>query len=260
MYIKLNANIEGKWLSSFNSAGKRVFQNQKETVRKKLDSFINVKGQIEVSALEEEWFPQVNADVFISHSHLDEEKAMSLAGWFYEVLGVESFIDSCVWGYANDLLKELDKRYCVRDVNNDGSYTYSYEMRNRSTAHVHMILNTALHKMIYKTECLLFLNTPNSIIVDKVMKETSTESPWIYSELMFAEMCRPRSIKDHRNIQHTFLEDTCLPLKYPVNLREFDEINDDDLFKIWQKVSKREDRKNLDELYKYLSQRNVIYG
>ena len=35
-----------------------------------------------------------------------------LAGYLKHTYGIECFIDSCVWGYANDLLKEIDNRYC----------------------------------------------------------------------------------------------------------------------------------------------------
>ena len=47
--------------------------------------------------------------------------------------------------------------------------------------HVHMMLSTALANMIDKTECIMFLNTPNSVSTrDTKLK---TYSPWIYNEI-----------------------------------------------------------------------------
>lgn len=43
------------------------------------------------------WFPQIKADVFISHSHSDEKLAIIFAGWLYNAFGLTAFIDSCVW-------------------------------------------------------------------------------------------------------------------------------------------------------------------
>ena len=60
------------------------------------------------------WFPQIKADIFISHSHKDEDLALALAGWLKVSFGLTAFIDSCVWGYANDLLKMIDYKYCYQ--------------------------------------------------------------------------------------------------------------------------------------------------
>lgn len=42
-----------------------------------------------------------------------------------------------------------------------------------------MMLNGALAKMINSTECLIFMNTPNSIKAQDVENENKTASPWI---------------------------------------------------------------------------------
>ena len=60
------------------------------------------------------WFPQIKADIFISHSHKDKGLALALAGWLEETFGLTAFIDSCVWGYANKLLKMIDDEYCYQ--------------------------------------------------------------------------------------------------------------------------------------------------
>lgn len=130
-----------------------------------------------------DWFTPIRSHIFLSHSHDDEEMVKQLAGYLKHTYGIECFIDSCVWGYANDLLKEIDNRYC-RYQETDGQFFYEYDNRNRSTSHVHMLLNGALAKMINKTECLFFINTPNSVNAQDVENPSKTASPWIYSELL----------------------------------------------------------------------------
>ena len=66
-----------------------------------------------------------------------------------DCFGLTAFIDSCIWGHSDKLLKIIDNKYCR---NSDDSYNYT--ARNFSTSHVHMMLMTALNKMIDKTECL----------------------------------------------------------------------------------------------------------
>ena len=137
--------------------------------------------------LAEHYFPSVQADIFISHSHKDVKKAKAFAKYIYIKTGLVSFIDSEVWSFAEDLLRCLDNEYCY----NSGSMLYSYEKRNISTSYVHMMLNTALLNMIDKCECLFFLSTPNSFNTEKEIKNT-TFSPWIYSELSMANVIRKK--------------------------------------------------------------------
>ena len=78
-----------------------------------VEKHIKENDKIDGTKMQENWFPKVDADIFISHSHKDENLAKGLAGWLYKEFGLEAFIDSCVWGYANDLLLEIDKKYCL---------------------------------------------------------------------------------------------------------------------------------------------------
>ena len=58
--------------------------------------------------LAEHYFPSVQADIFISHSHKDVKKAKAFAKYIYIKTGLVSFIDSEVWSFAEDLLRCLD--------------------------------------------------------------------------------------------------------------------------------------------------------
>lgn len=99
-----------------------------------------------------------------------------------EKIGFKTFVDSCIWGNAQDLLKEIDNEYC----GHSNGKSYSYEARNFSTANVYMILNTTLHRMIEKAELFIFLGTENSTSLSQnIERQESIVSPWIFSELKF---------------------------------------------------------------------------
>lgn len=113
----------------------------------------------------ETYFPDLKADIFISHSHKDIDKAKEFSKEIYRRTGLVSFIDSEVWENIDNLFISIHK-----DIVSD---KYAY-----------MMLNTALLNMIDKCECLFFLDTPNSFNNESA----STLSPWIYSELSMANV------------------------------------------------------------------------
>jgi len=140
------------------------------------------------------WFPLLKKQVFISHSHQDEEEALKLAAWLYQHFDIECFIDSQVWGYSADLQKKIDDEYCK----NYGDTTYNYNKRNISTSHVHMLLNTALQNMIDSCECIIFINSNNSVRpLDSIENGEATYSPWIYGEILSTKILRRRKPEDH---------------------------------------------------------------
>ncbi len=121
--------------------GLKNYNSNLLSVRPALSEFIRQDNSLDGSAIQSEWFPQIDADVFLSHSHNDLETAIIVSGWLEKHLGLTSFIDSTVWGYCDQLLRELDNDYCLMPNN-----LYNYQLRNKSTAHVHMMLSTALDR------------------------------------------------------------------------------------------------------------------
>ena len=118
-------------LRKYAKIGEVLFQNQKQKIKDTLDEYINIDGSINVAMIEKDWFRSISANVFISHSHTDEGLVKFFAGYLYESFGLTCFIDSCVWGYANDLLKMIDNEYCKIIVDKDGSRSsYDYNKRN----------------------------------------------------------------------------------------------------------------------------------
>lgn len=171
------------------STGRRQFEKQASTTRPALDALIQPEGVLSAGELSRAWFPKVDASVFISHAGADEQLALKLASFLRETFGLSSFVDSQVWGYVDHLLKRIDNEYCKTP---DGKY-YDYHKRNRSTAHVHVILASALTQMLDRTECLFFLATPSSMTsADVVNSPDKTLSPWVHHELaMSAAIQKP---------------------------------------------------------------------
>lgn len=185
------SSLSDGFVSQYKAHGAAVISDNASRVRETLKAMAEDRTTLDGDQIRETWFPRVEADIFLSHSHRDLDAALALAGWLKEELGLTAFVDSSVWGYAPDLLKLIDNEYC-RNV--DGK-TYDYDKRNYSTSHVHAMLSTALAMMIDKTECLLFLSTPQSVSSEDVVK--TTKSPWIYTELLIASISRERVPKRH---------------------------------------------------------------
>lgn len=174
------------YFASYENIGQIIFNEDRAKVQEVLNDYTIAKNSVlDGSQIQKDWFPEIECDIFISHSHDDRELALGLAGWLFENLKIKAFIDSSVWGYSDDLLKQLDD-LCSRT----GTKSYSYESRNYSTSHVHIMLSTALSNMIYKTECLFFLNTNKSNI--NSIGDIITKSPWIYSELEVSRIVEKR--------------------------------------------------------------------
>lgn len=243
--------IELEWESEeYYKKGLTQFDYSKAVVENTLKKFVGKDGLLKGTELQENWFPQVEADIFISHSHTDRQRAIAFAGWLQEAFGLKVFVDSCIWGFADDLLRLIDSRFCS---NPDGK-TFNYEKRNQSTSHVHMMLSTALSMMIDKTECLFFLNTPNSIqTVDTINK---TKSPWIYNEIAISQIVRKKQLSEYRPVlTKAFTRlgriDESAIANYDVSLAHLQELTEEDMDRweeCWNDVSLHE-KYPLNKLY-----------
>lgn len=155
---------------------------------------------LDADKIQKSVFPQHNIDVFISHSHADEDEAIRIA-LSMEKIGLTAFVDSCVWGHADELLRKIDDKFCIPE----GWSNYSYSLRNRTTTNVHLILNAALQQMIKRSELFMFLGTESAIKIDDYMSgEGRLSSPWIFSELTFAKSVKRSDRKTFQQGNESF--------------------------------------------------------
>lgn len=238
------------------TVGKSLLEKNSQVVKKKLESYLLENKELDGSALQSDWFPQTDLDVFISHSHKDERLAIIFAGFLHFGFKLNAFVDSSLWGYSEELLKEIDNKYCFNPSND----TYDYSKRNKSTSHVHMMLSTALTKMIDNTESLFFLNTINSTVsTQKAMNQTETYSPWIYHEIATSKMLRlkyPRNIRELRKsyktggkLMESANED--LKVRHNLDIKHLIKLDKIQIVRWWEEFQKIENKAihSLDILY-----------
>lgn len=215
--IKISKN-DFKDFKNYINKYEKLIKEDKDKIKEKVDSF-EVMDENDGDKIQANWFPEIAADIFISHSHADEQLAKALGGYINEKTKLKSFIDSEVWGYSNDLLKYIDDNYCKIENKNKNKKSYYYELRNHSTSHVHMMLSVALMQMISKCRYFIFLDTPNSNENNNTLTKdgdiNKTNSPWIYNELMITKILKLYEPKDKYFAQESIKP--VIPISYKVD-------------------------------------------
>lgn len=225
------------------------FEYDTSDITQKLKTNINLETIkqhfIDGTKLQEEWFPtrcyESQFQVFISHSHKDFETAGSLAGFLHQEYGLHSFIDSVYWGYIDELLRDLNDYYSSFVKN--GIDVYNYHTGNFLSANVHIMLSNALMRMMDACECLIFVDSDNSMKYRK--NQTSTPSPWIFEEIGFSQCLRiniPDRYKKHVIVNLNESQDQSTirlfsaaneprtaNFDYRIDLRNFKELSGNDL-------------------------------
>lgn len=270
MYTKFNYSPRNPFynqtLNHHLEHGRSIYNEHEREVHTCLAEYITEDGIINGTDLKEHWFSISKKDIFISHSHHDLNKVIAFAGWLHDSFGLEAFIDSCSWGYCDDLLNKIDKKYCYKPATN----TYDYNLRNYTTSHVHMMLSTALTEMMNNTECVIFFNTPESINMAtelekiKSNKKRTTVSPWIYHELSMTTMLerkKPTRLTsvlehcDHVNFSQSTRDNLTISYNVEKALSEMAELTDSHLQQWSNKHISRPEVPSeyaLDELYQII--------
>ncbi|MFJ3386371.1 hypothetical protein [Lysinibacillus sp. NPDC086135] len=247
--------------TSYRLRGKNLFEADKVKIKDTIEKYYLESGQtlLDGNKIMEEWFPLVESDIFISHSHADIEEIHELVGFLNIEFGIKAFIDSAVWGYADELLKMIDDKHCK----NKKLDTYNYNKRNITTSNVYLMLINSLQNMIDNTECVIFVQTPNSVKKITEQFEDSTYSPWIFSELNIVEKIRIKKpirnykYKVHMNFEkraedneEVLLENVQVVYKIDEQISKLEKLSNDDIMK-WKrmKVNNPSAQKNLDRLY-----------
>lgn len=219
MYRGFNLSLDRELtqFEAYRATGERFMKKRWPELEPNLAK-LSGSDAIDGDKIMQDWFRQVDADVFISHSHNDLRLAHGFAGYLHKELGLTPFVDSFVWSSADRLLKEFDDLYCLSEPGS--GYRYEYKKRNYSTSHVHMMLAASLSEVIDRCECIIFLNTPESIEVKdaKEKAEEKTASPWIYHELNTSRLIRrkspsrPRFAKKMAQREHVAMDSVSLEM------------------------------------------------
>ncbi|MGL2783524.1 TIR domain protein [Helicobacter pylori] len=113
--------------------------------------------------------PQLkNAQVFLSHSHADRNKALEVKDYLENQTKRKVFIDSLFWDYKDDVLNELAKCDDISRIKD--AFT--------------LILRESLEDMIKKCPYFVFLQSNNGVSNQGLSR--ITHSAWIYEELKIA--------------------------------------------------------------------------
>lgn len=168
-------------------------------------------------------FKVKSADVFISYSHNNGDCAKKLAQFFTH-FGVKVFLDCLSWDSSDKFLEQIDKEFAY-DKNTN---TYNYKIRNRTTAHAHVMLSNALMQQIAKSKYLIILN-PNIRLINKTDIINKTGSPWIYEEIIFARTLIEHN-RDLSMLEHMEARDNePVPITYKLPIDDCAQITADRL-------------------------------
>ncbi|GAA8558875.1 toll/interleukin-1 receptor domain-containing protein [Helicobacter pylori] len=119
--------------------------------------------------------PQLkNAQVFLSHSHADRNKALEVKNYLESQTKRKVFIDSLFWDYKDDVLNKLARYDDISKI--EDAFT--------------LILRESLQDMIEKCPYFVFLQSKNSVSNQGLSRNQDllkiTYSAWIYEELKIA--------------------------------------------------------------------------
>ncbi len=151
-----------------NEAAKKIYKLIKGAKHSNDDTILNH------NKIKEAFFspfePQLkDAQVFLSHSHTDKNKALKVKNYLESETNHRVFIDSLFWDYKNNILKEMKKHH-INVSKIEDAFT--------------LILRESLQDMIEKCPYFVFLQSSNSVSNQGLSRVTY--SAWIYEELKIA--------------------------------------------------------------------------
>ncbi|GAA8458492.1 toll/interleukin-1 receptor domain-containing protein [Helicobacter pylori] len=150
-----------------NEAAKKIYKLIEGAKHPNNDTILNH------SEIKEAFFspfePQLkDAQVFLSHSHADKNKALKVKNYLESETNHRVFIDSLFWDYKDNVLNKLAK----------------YDNTSKIKDAFVLILRESLQDMIEKCPYFVFLQSNNSVSNQGLSR--ITYSAWIYEELKIA--------------------------------------------------------------------------
>ncbi len=154
-----------------NEVTKKIYKLIKDAKHPNDDTILN-HNEIK-EAFFSPFKPQLkDAQVFLSHSHADRNKALEVKNYLESKTNHRVFIDSLFWDYKDNIVKEMSK------------YDNTSKIEDAFT----LILRESLQDMIEKCPYFVFLKNKNSVS-DQGLSHI-TYSAWIYKELKIAHSIR----------------------------------------------------------------------
>ncbi|PUD42416.1 TIR domain protein [Helicobacter pylori] len=181
-------DLDSRENQSILESGTRPFSNQAHQVNEAAEKireliknapYSNDDIVLKRNEIKEAFFspfkPQLkNAQVFLSHSHADKNKALEVKDYLENQTKCKVFIDSLFWDYKDDVLNKLAE----------------YDDISRIKDAFTLILRESLQDMIEKCPYFVFLQSKNSVSNQGLSCHQDplkiTYSAWIYEELKIA--------------------------------------------------------------------------
>ncbi|GAA7162362.1 toll/interleukin-1 receptor domain-containing protein [Helicobacter pylori] len=171
--LKSSTRCSNNQAHQINEAAKKIYELIKKAKHSNDDIILNH------DKIKEAFFnpfkPQLkSAQVFLSHSHADINKALEVKNYLENQIKRKVFIDSLFWDYKDDVLNKLAK----------------YDDISRIEDAFTLILRESLQDMIKKCPYFVFLQSSNSVSNQWLSRNQDllkiTYSAWIYEELKIA--------------------------------------------------------------------------
>lgn len=194
--------------------------------------------------IEEDWFPELRIDIFLSHLWMDDGLQLALVGWLYSTFGLRCMVDSYIWDSVERLTDEYNGLYSNRRRKANGNEVFDYGSGNRVSNHIVSMLYIAAIKMMDKAEAVILLNTD----VERYIYENRTLSrrylPWIYTETVIANSIRRKTLASYRTQSQEEVMEGVSEISGYISECELEQ---------WEQEYRSEDMYPLDTLYKLLS-------
>lgn len=137
--------------------------------------------------IEEDWFPALRVDVYLSHLWTDDGLQLAFVGWLNNTFGLRCMIDSYIWGNVGRLTDEYNSLYSNHRRKANGGESFDYGSGNRVSNHINSMLHVATIKMMDKAEAVMFLNMDDEMYIYENRTLSRRYLPWVYTEIIGAK-------------------------------------------------------------------------
>ncbi len=185
-----------------------IVENDNKNLNTRLKKILTENDVLSMQEIQKLITPIIReCDVFISYSHKDTKIAKHIANELMKT-GKTIFLDCLYWGNIDDALRVYDDKNCKKD-----EWSYSYELRNKSTSIFHMILVDSICKTIENCNTFILIKSQNSSVLE------NTYSPWIYLEVEIVNKIK----SDYTfYFEHSSSKNE---VSFPLKLDGFEEVN-----------------------------------